>query len=168
MTKLASRAPQDSGSGTGDAGRAQLADLLLGFSSDREQLLPVLHEIQRTVGYVPPGFHAAIAEHFNLTRAEVHGVISYYHDFRDTPPGECVVKICRAEACQSMGAETLAKCAEQLTGCAFGQTSPDGRYTLESIYCLGLCASAPAVMVRETLHARVSPQGLETILNEAD
>lgn len=151
---------------TGHNPAQPLASLLAGFGAAREQLLPVLHAIQKNFGYVPPTFHAAIADHFNLTRAEVNGVVSYYHDFRDTPPGKIVIKICRAEACQAMGADAVAEYAQTITGCSFGQTRADGHYTLDSVYCLGLCASAPAAMVQGEPHARLTPKKLEQILKK--
>lgn len=128
-------------------------------------LLPILHDVQDTLGYVPASAVPVIAQALNLSRAEVHGVISYYHHFRSEPPGRQVVQICRAEACQSMGAEALwAHACKQVGGAG---TSADGSVTLEAAYCLGLCASSPAMAVNEKLHARVSTDKLTRVLNAA-
>jgi len=120
-------------------------------------LLPVLHAIQDALGYLPADSLSRVAAALNLSRAEVHGVVSFYHDFRTSPPGRRVVKICRAEACQSMGAEALVEHAEQRLGVAMHETRADGAVTLEPVYCLGNCACSPAVMVDGELHGRVSP-----------
>lgn len=102
-----------------------------------------------------------IAEAMNLSRAEVHGVITYYHFFRSTPPGKHVIQICRAEACQACGSEELMAHAEQLLGCKSHETSADGAYSLEPVYCLGLCASSPAVQIDDKLHARMTAAKLQ-------
>lgn len=127
-------------------------------------LLPALHDIQDALGYVPPEGVPAIAEAFNLSRAEVHGVISYYHHFRSAPPGRHVVQVCRAEACQSMGAEALLAHAEQRLGCASHATSADGRYSLEPVYCLGLCASSPAIAIDEQPRGRMSAAAFDRVI----
>lgn len=120
-------------------------------------LLPLLHAIQERLGHVPPEAVPLLAEHLNLSRAEVHGVISYYHFFRSTPPGRHVVQICGAEACQARGAESLMAHAEKALGCAAHETRADGAVTLEPVYCLGLCASSPAIQIDDKLHARMTP-----------
>lgn len=127
-------------------------------------LLPALHDIQDALGYVPPEGVPAIAEAFNLSRAEVHGVISYYHHFRSAPPGRHVVQVCRAEACQSMGAEALLAHAERRLGCASHATSADGRYSLEPVYCLGLCASSPAIAIDEQPRGRMSAAAFDRVI----
>lgn len=129
-------------------------------------LLPALHAIQDEFGHVPPEGVPAIADEFNLSRAEVHGVITYYHHFRSTPPAGRVVQICRAEACQAMGAEALVAHAEQQLGCKMHGHSADGTVTLEPVYCLGLCAQSPSLMVDDELHARVTPQRFDELLAE--
>jgi formate dehydrogenase subunit gamma len=106
----------------------------------------------------------AIAEALNLSRAEVHGVITYYHFFRNEPPGRHVLQVCRAEACQSCGAEELLAHAERTLGCARHETRADGALTLEPVYCLGLCASSPAIQIDDRLHARVTPQRLDALV----
>ncbi len=129
-------------------------------------LLPVLHAVQDALGFVPADFVATIAEALNLSRAEVHGVISYYHFFRSAPPGRHVVQVCRAEACQACGAEALLAHAERALGCALHETRADGAVTLEPVYCLGLCASSPAIQIDDRLHARLTPQRLDQLLAE--
>lgn len=129
-------------------------------------LLPILHDVQETFGCVPSAAVPVIAQALNLSRAEVHGCVTFYHDFRDVPAGRCVLKICRAEACQSMGGEALVKRAEERTGTACGETSRDGRVTLEAVYCLGLCANAPSAMLDGRLIGRLDTDELEALLDE--
>lgn len=127
-------------------------------------LLPILHAIQDHLGYVPPSAVPAVATALNLSRAEVHGVVSFYHHFRSAPAGRHVVQLCRAEACQSMGAEALAEKLRQQLGIDFHQTTPDGRITLEPVYCLGQCACAPAALVDGEVHGRLSNDGAAALL----
>jgi formate dehydrogenase subunit gamma len=108
-----------------------------------------------------------IAQALNLSRAEVHGVITYYHHFREQPPGRHVVQVCRAESCQAMGAEALLAHAQQHLGCPLHGCTADGAFSLEAVYCLGLCALSPAVMIGETPHARVTPQRFDALVAEA-
>lgn len=110
-------------------------------------LLPILHALQGEFGYIDKSAVPQIAAALNLSRAEVHGVISFYHDFRQQPAGTHVLKLCRAEACQSMGADALADKVRRDLGIDWGETSPDGQVTLEPVFCLGLCACAPAAMI---------------------
>jgi len=126
-------------------------------------LLPILHEIQETLGHIPPASVPLIAKELNLSRAEVHGVISYYHHFRQTPPGRHVVRVCCAEACQAVGGEALAKHARARL--------EDSDLSLEPVYCLGLCAIGPALQIDETtLHANVTPKKFDALIDalEAD
>lgn len=140
---------------------------LAGAHQDRPGgLLPALHAIQDRFAHVPPAAVPVIARSFNLSRAEVHGVLTYYHHFRSAPPAAHVVQICRAEACQAMGAEALVAHAERHLGCAMHGQSADGRVTLEPVYCLGLCASSPALMVDDELHARVTPRHFDALMAE--
>jgi formate dehydrogenase subunit gamma len=127
-------------------------------------LLPILHAVQESFGCIPPGKVARIATALNLSRAEVHGVISFYHHFRQHAPGRHVLQVCRAEACQAMHCEQTERHAKRQLGVEYGGTSPDGVFTLEAAYCLGNCAAAPTVMVDEKLYGRVTPQRLEAIL----
>jgi formate dehydrogenase subunit gamma len=127
-------------------------------------LLPVLHAVQAELGHVPADAVPAIAQGLNLSRAEVHGVVTYYHFFRSAPPGRHVVQVCRAEACQACGGEALLAHAERKLGCAPHTTRADGAVTLEPVYCLGLCASSPAIQIDDKLHARMTPQRLGSLL----
>jgi formate dehydrogenase subunit gamma len=131
-------------------------------------LIEVLHAIQAELGYVPPGVVPLVASELNLSRAEVHGVVSFYHYFRSTPPGTHTVSVCRAESCQAVGAEALAAHARQRLGVDFHETTPDGRFSLEPVYCLGNCACSPAVMIDGRLHGRVTPERLDALLSDAD
>ncbi|MGH8805045.1 MAG: formate dehydrogenase subunit gamma [Polaromonas sp.] len=130
-------------------------------------LLPALHGIQDALGHVPADAVPAIAGEFNLSRAEVHGVITYYHHFRAIPAGRHVIHICRAEACQAMGADALLAHARQRLGCELHGHSNDGEFTLEPAYCLGLCASSPAMQLGEELYARVTPQAFDALVAQA-
>ncbi|WP_343051583.1 formate dehydrogenase subunit gamma [Pseudaquabacterium terrae] len=127
-------------------------------------LLPALHAVQDALGHVPPAAVPGIAEEFNLSRAEVHGVLTYYHHFRSTAPAPRVLQVCRAEACQAMGADALLAHAQQRLGCGLHGRSADGGVTLEAAYCLGLCASSPAVMLNDEVHARMTPERLDELL----
>jgi formate dehydrogenase subunit gamma len=127
-------------------------------------LLPILHAIQDEMGYVPEAAVGIVAEVLNLSRAEVHGVVTFYHFFRTQPAGKHIVYLCRAEACQSMGARALEEHARTKLGVDLHGTTADGRFTLEPVYCLGNCALSPAVMVDETVYGRVTPERLDDLL----
>jgi formate dehydrogenase subunit gamma len=129
-------------------------------------LLEVLHAIADRLGWIPPEAVERVAKALNLSRAEVHGVITFYHDFRSEPPGRHVLKLCRAEACQSMGSELLAAQLERRLGCRFGETSPGGAVTLEPVYCLGNCAASPALLLDGQLRGRVSAGRLDRLIDE--
>ncbi len=131
-------------------------------------LIEVLHAIQAELGYVPPAAVPVVAVELNLSRAEVHGVVSFYHFFRSTPPGAHTVSVCRAESCQAVGGEALAAHARQRLGVDFHETTPDGRFSLEPVYCLGNCACSPAVMIDGRLHGRVSPERFDALLADAE
>ena len=148
--------------------RQTLADLVAAHRHEAGALLPLLHGVQDALGYIPADSVEIIAQALNLSRAEVHGVISYYHHFRSEPAGRLHLQICRAESCQSMGAEALWKqaCA-QLDCASAGGTSPDGATTLETVYCLGLCAASPAMTLNGQPHARLSPEKLKRLLDQA-
>jgi formate dehydrogenase subunit gamma len=130
-------------------------------------LLPILHEVQDEFGYVPQEALPVIADELNLSRAEVHGVVTFYHDYRDHPAGRHVLKLCRAEACQSMGGDALAERIKSLLGIDFHQTTLDGSVTLEPVYCLGLCACAPAAMFDGEVHGRVDDALAAELVEEA-
>lgn len=129
-----------------------------------DALVEILHDVQAALGHVPRDLLPPIAEALNLSRAEVHGTVTFYHDFRDRPPGRRVVRLCRAEACQAVGSEALAAHAQQVLGLGFEETEADGAATLEAVYCLGNCALGPAVMIDGRLHGRVTPDRLERLL----
>lgn len=119
-------------------------------------LLEILHAVQDRLGCVPPDAVPLIADALNLSRAEVHGVISFYHHFRERPAGANVLELCRAEACQSMQGADIAEFAKRRLGIEFGETRADGVVTLEAVYCLGLCACAPAAMLNGEPIGRIS------------
>jgi formate dehydrogenase subunit gamma len=129
-------------------------------------LLPILQAIQEKLGYVPSEAIPIIASEFNLTRAEVHGVVTFYHDFRSKPPGRHVVRVCQAESCQAMGSVALTNYAKQLLGVDFHETTRDEAFSLEPVYCLGNCACSPAVMVDQEVYGRITPQRFQQILQE--
>ncbi|HEY3511780.1 NAD(P)H-dependent oxidoreductase subunit E [Kribbella sp. NPDC051137] len=133
----------------------------------RGPLLPILHAVQEELGYVDQPDVAVIADVLNLAVAEVHGVVTFYKDFRRLPAGRTTVSICQAEACRSIGAVALAEHARRSVGCSFGETTADGRLTLEEIYCFGNCALGPAVQVAGRLYGKVTPARLDALLGEA-
>jgi formate dehydrogenase subunit gamma len=130
-------------------------------------LMPILHDLQETFGCIPEAGERLIATKLNLTRAEVHGVVSFYHDFRREPAGTHTLKLCRAEACQSTGGEAIATRAEAALGIRFGETTADGRVTLEAVYCLGLCSVAPSAMIDGRVVGRMDSGKLDAIVDEA-
>ncbi|MGN7294896.1 formate dehydrogenase subunit gamma [Rhizobium sp. SAFR-030] len=129
-------------------------------------MLPILHKVQAEFGFIPEAAKQVIAQTLNLSRAEVHGVVSFYHDYRDHPAGRHVLKICRAEACQAMGCEQLADGLKARLGIDWHETASDGSVTLEPVYCLGLCATAPAAMLDGTLYGRLDEDCLTDIVAE--
>ena len=129
-------------------------------------LVPILHDVQATFGCVPLEAIRLIAGALNLTRAEVHGVMSFYHDFRDRPAGRHVLKLCRAEACQSVDGEALAAEVLKRFGVGWGETTPDGAVTVEATYCLGLCACAPSAMLDDEPRARLDRLAIDEIARE--
>lgn len=137
-----------------------------GHRGERGALLPVLHAVQAELGHVPQAAIPVLADEFNLSRADVHGVVTFYHDFRREPAGRTVVRICRAEACQALGAEELVGYA-RAAGLSLGETTPDGALTLEQVFCLGNCALGPALEVNGRLHGRVGPAELGALLEGA-
>jgi formate dehydrogenase subunit gamma len=131
-------------------------------------LLVVLHEVQKTLSCIPAEAVPLIAEGLNLSRAEVHGVVSFYHYFRDTSPGQHTVQVCRAEACQSMHGDRLAAHVERRLGIQFHETTADGRFSLEPVYCLGNCACAPSVMIDQELFGRMSNERFDALIAERE
>ena len=148
-----------------DAGRS--AEIIAEHSHLEGATLVILHALQEAFGYVPEPAIPMVAEALNLSRAEVHGVFTFYHDFRHKPAGKHVLKLCRAEACQAAGGDALAARAEARLGVAIGNTTPDERVTLEPIYCLGLCAVAPSAMLDGRLVGRLDQARLDALLAEA-
>ncbi|MBL9077563.1 MAG: formate dehydrogenase subunit gamma [Planctomycetes bacterium] len=147
--------------------RQAIADAIAEHRALRGATLPILHAIQERLGYVPEAAVAAIAAALNLSRADVHGVRTFYHDFRSAPPGRHVLKVCRAEACQASGCErTIAHLAAR-HGAALHATTADGRLTVEPIYCLGNCALGPSVQLDGRLHGRATPARIDALLAEA-
>jgi formate dehydrogenase subunit gamma len=130
-------------------------------------MLPILHALQETFGWVPEAAVSIVADVLNLSRAEVHGVVTFYHDFRRAPPGRHVLKLCRAEACQSMGGDALGARACAKLGINWGETTRDGRVTLDAVFCLGLCATAPSAMINNTLVGRLTESHLDRLLEAA-
>ena len=145
---------------------AIVRDIVTTHRGHRGALLPILHAVQETLGYVPPEAIPILAEELNLSRADVHGVVSFYHDFRDKPAGRHVLKLCRAEACQSMKGAELAEQVLKRFNIDWGGTTPDGRLTVEATYCLGLCACAPSAMLDGEPMARLTPDSIDEIAHE--
>ena len=155
---------QSPGPARSDEALAQVAEIARRRANEPGPLLEILHEVQALLGCVPPEAIPVIAAALNLSRAEVHGTMSFYHYFRSSPPGAHVLHLCRAEACQSMGALQLEALVRERLGIASGETSPDGSVTFESVYCLGLCACAPAAMVDGEVHGQLDRARLEALL----
>jgi formate dehydrogenase subunit gamma len=131
-------------------------------------LLPILHGIQDELGYIPPETLPAIANALNLSRAEVHGCISFYHYFRDTPPGKHTIHLCRAESCQAMGSKALEAHVKSRLGIDYHETTKDGAFSLEPVYCLGLCACSPSMQIDEAVYGRVSLESFDAAIKEAE
>jgi formate dehydrogenase subunit gamma len=129
--------------------------------------LPILHALQKVFGFVPEAAVPMVAEALNLSRAEVHGVVTFYHDFRHALPGRHVLKLCRAEACQAAGGDGLAAHAQSKLGIALGETTPDRQVTMEATYCLGLCAVAPSAMLDGRVVGRLDEERLDKLMAEA-
>lgn len=144
----------------------RIAHILAAHAGIEGPLLPILHDIQAEFGYIPPDCLPQIALALNISRAEVHGVISFYHDFREAPAGRNVVKLCRAEACKAVGADALAQHVQAKLGIDWHQTTPNGAVTLEPVFCLGLCACAPSAMINGKLAARLDSAKLDTLLGD--
>jgi formate dehydrogenase subunit gamma len=146
--------------------RETLDGVIAGLKDKPGALLPILHAVQEALGHVPPAAVPVIADALNLTRAEVHGVISFYHYFRETPPGRHTLYLCRAEACQAMNQRALEAHAKRRLGVEFHHTTADGALSFEPVYCLGNCALSPAMMVDGELYGRVTPERFDAIVAE--
>lgn len=133
-----------------------------------DELLEIFHALQGELGFIPEPTLPIIANALNLSRAEVYGVLTFYHDFRRSPPGRHQVKMCRAEACQAMHTDEVCAHAEQKLGTKFGETSPDGQYSLDAVYCLGNCALSPAMMIDGDLYGCVDKKRFDAIIDGLD
>ena len=143
---------------------AQVAEILDAHAGREGPLLPILHDIQAAFGHVPQMVLPQIAKALNIAKAEVHGVVTFYHDFREEPAGVHVVKLCRAEACQAVGADRVAAHVKGTLGVDWHGTTADGRVTLEPVFCLGLCACGPAAMVDGRLFGRVDEARVDALV----
>jgi len=142
-------------------------EIIEGLKDKPGALLPILHGIQDQLGYIPAEAVPVIARELNLTRADVHGVVSFYHHFRSHAPGRHVMQICQAESCQSMGSVALTAHARKQLGIDFHQTTKDKAFTLEPVYCLGNCALSPALTVDGNVYGRVTPERFAQVVEEA-
>ncbi len=143
---------------------AQVTEILALHQGREGALLPILHDIQAAFGMVPQEVLPQIAKALNISKAEVHGVVTFYHDFRDRRAGAHVVKLCRAEACQAVGADRVAAHAQNVLGIDWHGTTPDGRLTLEPVFCLGLCACGPAALVDGRVVGRVDEARFDALI----
>ncbi|MBL4767386.1 MAG: formate dehydrogenase subunit gamma [Rhodobacteraceae bacterium] len=134
------------------------------FTHLKGGLMEALHGLQAAFGYIPPESYDLLADGFNLSRAEVYGVKSFYHDFRSSPAGHHVIQICQAESCQARGSRALTAHAQDALGIKLGETSSDGAFTLEAVYCLGNCAVSPNITLDGKLHARVSAERFDALV----
>ncbi len=146
---------------------ARGAEIIAEHDKAEGPTLVILHALQEAFGYVPEPAIPMIAQALNLSRAEIHGVFTFYHDFRHEPAGRHVLKLCRAEACQAAGGDALAARAEAKLGISLGNTTADDRVTLEPIYCLGLCATAPSAMLDGRIVGRLDEKRLDALVAEA-
>jgi formate dehydrogenase subunit gamma len=143
------------------------AEIAAAYADREGALLPLLHELQAVFGCIPEAATPIVAKALNMSRAEVHGVISFYHDFRRKPAGRRVLKLCRAEACQARGGDAAAARVESALGVSMGETRADGEVTLEPVYCLGLCASGPAALLDGQIFGRLNGERLERLIDLA-
>ncbi len=150
--------------GTSTETAERVLEIVDRFKETEGPLLPILHDIQEDFGYVPGEALPLIAGRLNISRAEVHGVVTFYHDFREKPAGRHVLKLCRAEACQSMGGDALSERAREALGVDWHGTTADGAVTVEPVYCLGLCACAPSAMLDGKVVGRLDEERLDELL----
>ena len=148
--------------------QATVQEIITTLKNKPGALLPILHGVQNALGYVPAESVSVIAKALNLSRAEVHGVISFYHYFRDTPPGKHTIHLCRAESCQAMGGKRLEEHVKTRLGIAFHETTANGKFTLEPVYCLGNCACSPAMQIDEEIYGRVSANSFDALIKAAE
>ncbi len=146
---------------------SQALEIIGSLQHEPGAMLPILHALQTAFGYIDPQCNPLIADALNVSKAEVYGVITFYHDFRTRPAGKHILKICRAEACQSMGVESLVSDFEAAHAIKMGETTRDGLLTIENVYCLGNCALGPAALLDGELIARLDVHRLEMIMSAA-
>jgi formate dehydrogenase subunit gamma len=147
--------------------KAIAAEIIERFGARPEMLVQILHAFVERYSYISEEAVRQIAEAINLSRAEVHGVVSFYHDFRTEPPGKRIVRICQAESCQAMGSRSLTEHAKRKLGIDLHGTTADGDVTLEAVYCLGNCACSPAIMIGDQVHGRVDADKFDRLLATA-
>jgi formate dehydrogenase subunit gamma len=145
--------------------KAIASEIIGNFGARPELLVQILHAFVDRYSYISEAAMRQIADELNISRADVHGVVRFYHDFRTTPPGRRVVKICQAEACQSMGSRALTAHAERSVGITLNHTTADGEVTLEPVYCLGVCACSPAIMIDDRVYGRVDNETFDRLLD---
>jgi len=143
------------------------SEIIAQHQNDKGATLPILHALQEVFGCVPLDAEPMIAEALNISRAEVHGCITFYHDFRREPPGRRTLKLCLAESCQASGVRALEKRAKEKLGVEMGGTTADARVTLEPVYCLGLCHTSPAAMLDQDVYGGLDEERLDELLKEA-
>ena len=141
-----------------------ITDLVRRFAAVPGGLLPLLHAVQESLGHIPSEVVPDLARGMGLSRAEVHGVIGFYHDFHTDPGAGTTIHLCRAEACQAMGSRALEAHVKERLGVDYGESTPDGKYRLEPVYCLGNCSCAPSVRIDDDVHARVTPDKLDQLV----
>lgn len=151
-----------------DATKSAAQEIIANLKDKPGALLPILHGIQDKLGYIPAETVPDIAKALNLSRAEVHGVISFYHYFRDTKPGKTTIHLCRAESCQAMGSKELEQHVKDRLGIDYHETTQDGSYSLEPVYCLGLCSCSPSMQIGNDVYGRVTPKLFDGILEQAE
>jgi formate dehydrogenase subunit gamma len=143
-----------------------VTEVIAGLKHKPGALLPILHEVQNRLGYIPSDAVPLIADSLNQSRADIHGVISFYHQFRTTAPGKHTVEVCRAEACQAMGARQLEAHAKATLGVDYHGTTNDKNITLEEVYCLGNCACSPSIRINDEIVGRVTPDKFDQLIDE--
>jgi formate dehydrogenase subunit gamma len=148
--------------------QATVQEIIAALKDKPGALLPILHGIQDALGYIPADSIPNIAAALSLSRAEVHGVISFYHYFRDTPPGKQTIHLCRAESCQSMGGRQLEEHVKAKLGIDFHETTADGKFSLEPVYCLGNCACSPAMQIGKEIYGRVTADSFDAIITNPE
>ncbi len=148
--------------------QATVQEIIAALKDKPGALLPILHGIQDALGYIPADSVPDIATALSLSRAEVHGVISFYHYFRDTPPGKQTIHLCRAESCQAMGARQLEEHVKAKLGIDFHETTADGKFSLEPVYCLGNCACSPAMQIGKKIYGRVTADSFDAIITNPE